>query len=188
MMKNSDNLVNHFLIAMPALKDPNFFHTVTYICQHSHEGALGVIINRPSDMQLHEIFDQMKISVKSESIGSTPVCFGGPVQMDRGFILHSAGQEWKSTLPVTDKISLTTSRDLLEAMALGEGPESPLIALGYAGWGAGQLEKEVLENSWLSVPANEAILFDLPFDERWKAAAEGLGINLDLLSPDAGHA
>lgn len=187
-MKNSNNLVNHFLIAMPALKDPAFFQTVTYICQHNHEGALGVIINKPSDMALLEIFDQMKIPTESKSIGNIPVYFGGPVQVDRGFILHGSDQEWKSTLPITDKISLTTSRDLLEAMAIGKGPETSLIALGYAGWGAGQLEKEVLENSWLSAPVDETILFDLPFGQRWKAAAEGLGVDLNLLSLDAGHA
>ncbi len=187
-MKKEESLTNHFLIAMPGLKDPNFFHTVTYICQHNDEGALGVIINRPAKMALSEIFEQMEIAPKLGSIGEYPVCFGGPVQMERGFILHRAGSEWKSTLPVTETVSLTTSRDLLEAMAAGEGPETPLITLGYAGWAAGQLEQEILDNSWLSVPADEAILFDLPFQERWKAAAGGLGIDLDLLSSEAGHA
>lgn len=187
-MKTSDSLTNHFLIAMPALKDPNFFHTVTYICQHNDEGALGVIINRPAEMALNEIFEQMEIAPSSKSIGDYPVCFGGPVQMERGFILHRAGSEWKSTLPVTETVSLTTSRDLLEAMAEGDGPESPLITLGYAGWAAGQLEQEILDNSWLSVPASESILFDLPFEARWKAAAGGLGIDLDLLSSETGHA
>lgn len=187
-MKDSDSLANHFLIAMPALKDPNFFHTVTFICQHNHEGALGVIINRPAEMALNEIFEQMDISPKAKAVGDYPVCFGGPVQMERGFILHRSGKAWKSTLPVTERVSLTTSRDLLEAMALGEGPESPLITLGYAGWAAGQLEQEILDNAWLSVPADESILFDLPFEERWKAAAGGLGIDLDLLSSEAGHA
>lgn len=187
-MGESQYLTNHFLIAMPALEDPNFFHTVTYICEHNAEGALGLVINRPLDMQLEEVFRHMDLQTSSPGARSIPVHLGGPVQQDRGFVLHEPLGEWEATLKVTDRIGITSSSDILAAIATDQGPEKCLIALGYAGWGAGQLENELAENAWLSGPADPEILFHTADAERWKAAAASLGIDLDLLSGDAGHA
>ncbi len=187
MQENSNYLTEQCLIAMPALEDPNFSHTVTYLCQHSAEGALGIVINRPLNMQLKEIFDSMEITLEEESVAQIPVFFGGPVQPERGFILHSPIGAWEGTLTVGKDIGLTASRDILMAIACGRGPEKILVALGYAGWGAGQLEQEMMDNAWLTVPADSEILFDLPPVERWKAAAARIGIDLDLLSTQAGH-
>lgn len=180
-------LTEQCLIAMPALADPNFFQTVTYLCQHSSEGALGIVINRPMEMSLKEIMASMKIPLLDEKAGDLPVFFGGPVQPERGFVLHTPEGHWEGTMTVGPEIGLTTSRDILEAIASGQGPEEFLVALGYAGWGAGQLEQELMDNAWLNVPADSEILFDLPPSQRWKAAAARLGIDLDLLSSQAGH-
>ncbi len=180
-------LTGQFLIAMPTLADPNFSQTVTYICQHSEEGALGIVISRPMEMVLGEILASMKIEIARREVAEIPVYFGGPVQPERGFVLHSPLGEWQGTLAVDEDIGLTTSRDVLEAIAAGEGPEKFLVALGYAGWGRGQLEQEMMDNAWLNVPADPEILFDLPPSRRWKAAASRLGIDLDLLSSQAGH-
>lgn len=186
-MIEATNLTNHFLIAMPTLGDPNFFRTVTYMCQHSAEGALGVIINRLTDMTLGNIMEQMKIEVKDASIASLPIYYGGPVQSERGFVLHEPAGDWVSSFNVTDSVALTTSRDILEAVAAGEGPNKLLIALGYAGWAEGQLEREIIDNAWLNAPAEAEIIFDMPVRERWKSAAARMGIDMDLLSSDAGH-
>ena len=182
------SLGNHFLIAMPQLADPNFFHSVTYICEHTEEGALGLVINRPLDLTLNEVFEQMDIPTDNCQSLDEPIYTGGPVQQERGFILHSPAGSWESSAPITDTISITTSRDILEAIARNEGPEQTLIALGYAGWGAGQLEQELADNAWLSGPADPDIIFSTPVEGRWKAAAKRLGVDLDLLSSDAGHA
>jgi len=187
-MITSANLTNHFLIAMPQLADPNFFHTVTYICEHNDDGALGIVINRPLDVQLGEIFEQMEIESSERAVNDQVVYMGGPVQQERGFVLHRPATNWDSTLLITDDIGLTTSRDVLAAMARGEGPVEALVALGYAGWGAGQLEREMAENAWLSGPADERILFHSPVERRWEEAAALLGVDLNLLSGDAGHA
>ncbi len=182
------SLSNHFLIAMPQLADPNFFHSVTYICEHNEDGALGLVINRPLDLQLHEIFEQMGIEAKDCTRLDQIVFSGGPVQPQRGFILHGPPLQWESTAGITDNLAITTSRDILEAIARNEGPAQCLIALGYAGWGAGQLEQELADNAWLSGPADPSIIFDTPVPERWRAAAALLGVDLDRLSGDAGHA
>lgn len=182
------NLTNHLLIAMPNLADPNFSHTVTYICEHSEKGAMGLVINRPIDINVAEILEQMEIPVSEPTAGEAPVYLGGPVEEQRGFVLHSSDSEWDSTLRINDQVSVTTSRDILEAMARGEGPEQALVALGYAGWGPGQLEQEILDNSWLSAPADQSILFTLPPARRWQAAAELLGVDLNRLSSESGHA
>lgn len=187
-MRNAQRLNNQFLIAMPGLEDPNFFHSVTYICEHNDEGALGLVINRPLDMQLGEIFEHIKIDYAKPEAKRMPVHLGGPVQQDRGFVLHEPLGDWDATLQVTDQIGITSSIDILDAIARNEGPARSLIALGYAGWGAGQLEREIADNAWLSGPANARILFDTPDDERWKAAAALLGVDLDLLTGEAGHA
>ncbi len=184
---NETCLTGQFLIAMPTLADPNFAHTVTYLCQHSAHGAVGIVISRPLNMSLADILESMQIPIQDERAAALPVYLGGPVQPERGFVLHSPVGNWQGTLAVSDEIGLTTSRDILEAIAAGSGPSRCLIALGYAGWGEGQLEREILENSWLNAPADPDILFDLPPAQRWKAAALRLGIDLSLLSWQAGH-
>lgn len=187
-MNTPESLTNQFLIAMPGLEDTNFHHTVTYLCQHGVEGAMGIVINRPSGLRLNDILDQLDISESKLPSAEQPIYIGGPVQTDRGFVLHTTGGEWDSTLKITSSISITTSRDILDAIAQGKGPTKTLIALGYAGWGVGQLEQEMSANAWLNGPAPENVLFDLPAEARWEAAAQALGVDLNLLSGEAGHA
>ncbi len=181
------SLCNHFLIAMPSMQDSSFVHSVTYICEHSSEGAMGIVINNPMPMTLHEIFAQMDLKAAAGQ-GHQPVVAGGPVQQERGFVIHSSDSEWQSTLKVSPEISLTASRDIISALAEGQGPKEYLIALGYAGWGEGQLEAEIVANSWLTVPASKHIIFNTPFEQRWTAAAQALGIDVNLISNVAGHA
>ncbi len=185
---SGDFLNNQFLVAMPGLTDPNFSQTVTLVCEHSDQGALGIIINRPMSMTLGEVFTQLGLESSRSRIAADPVLQGGPVQTDRGFVLHSPGPRWDSTLPVSERLHLTTSRDVLDALARGEGPAEAVVALGYAGWDAGQLEAEMAQNAWLTVPADERLLFEIPAAERWQAAGRLLGVNLLHLSSDAGHA
>jgi putative transcriptional regulator len=180
-------LKNQFLIAMPNLGDPNFSRTVTYICQHNEEGALGIIINRPAELKLGVVFQQMDIIPEDQEANNITVFAGGPVQLERGFVIHSPQGKWDSTLQVSDQVSLTTSRDILEAIAIGEGPEKSLIALGYAGWGEGQMETEISANAWLNTPSDDAILFDLPISQRWNAAADQIGVDIASLTAPAGH-
>jgi putative transcriptional regulator len=187
-MIDASYLNNQFLIAMPNLADPNFFHTVTYLCQHTEEGALGIVINRPTAMTLADIFEQIGIESELEEVKNTPVFAGGPVQQERGFVIHSPCEEhWDSSISTADNITLTSSKDILQAIANGRGPKEYLIALGYAGWGKGQLEKEIVENSWLNTPSGEAILFRTPIEQRWNAAASQLGIDINRLTTAAGH-
>ncbi|MCI0654880.1 MAG: YqgE/AlgH family protein [Methylococcaceae bacterium] len=181
------NVTGHFLMAMPGMGDPNFHRTVTYMCQHSHEGALGIVINRPTDLTLGDILQQMSIGVEDERVIRIPVYYGGPVQPERGFVIHQPKGNWDSSLEVSASISLTTSRDILEAIAMGEGPDRFVVALGYAGWGEGQLEREIVQNAWLNAPAKDRILFELPADQRWKSAARQMGVDIDRLSSSAGH-
>ncbi len=187
-MHATDFLGNHFLIAMPKLADPNFFHTVTYLCEHNEEGALGIVINRPIKLTLREILQQMELEPVRDEIGNQPIYLGGPVQQDRGFVLHRPLGDWEATLQVSEAIGVTSSRDILTAIAEGKGPDDSFIALGYAGWGAGQLEQEMAANAWLSGPADERIVFEMPPEQRWEAAAAKLGVDLNLLSGDTGHA
>lgn len=187
-MKPADTLTNHFLIAMPNLLDANFARSVTLICEHSAEGCMGIVINRLTDLHLGDIFSQLGIDVERASHRDNAVYLGGPVQNNRGFVLHEPLGAWQSTLPVTDRFGVSTSRDILEAIAENRGPERFLVALGYAGWGAGQLEREITENSWLSGPASREIIFDLPVESRWRAAAQLVGVDLTTLSGEAGHA
>ncbi|MDD1613587.1 MAG: YqgE/AlgH family protein [Methylococcaceae bacterium] len=186
-MNQATYLNNQFIIAMPGLADPNFFHTVTYLCQHNEEGALGIVVNRSAEMKLGEIFKQMKIRVTSHCAAETLVFAGGPVQQERGFVLHTSGGGWDATMAVSESISLTTSRDVIEAIAVGKGPEQYLVALGYAGWGEGQLEQEILANAWLNTHYSKHVLFDTPINTRWRAAAEQLGIDINQLTTQAGH-
>lgn len=181
-------LHNQLLIAMPNLMDPSFFHTVTYLCQHNNEGALGIVINRPAGMKLKDIYKQMNIEATAEDTLEIDILSGGPVQQERGFVLHNAEGQWDSSIVIADNIALTTSRDILEAIAQGKGPKQYLIALGYAGWSAGQLEKEVSDNSWLNAPCTTDILFSTPVTRRWNLAAKQLGVDINLLSVHAGHA
>jgi len=181
-------LTNQFLIAMPAMDDPNFSQSVTLVCEHNDQGALGIVINKALPMNLAEVFDQLGLDSEQSRVARQPVLRGGPVQTDRGFVLHTPQGNWESSLPFSERVHLTTSRDILDALARGEGPEHAVIALGYAGWGAGQLENEMAQNAWLTVPADERLLFDTPLDERWQAACRLLGVDLLHLSSDAGHA
>lgn len=187
-MIDEPRLSNHFLIAMPSLEDGIFSQSVTYICEHDENGALGITINRPSEISLAEILSQLQIDTSSEHTLNQTVLNGGPVQIDRGFILHTPVGNWDSSLKVTDNIAVTTSQDVIQAIASNKGPTRSLIALGYSGWGPGQLEHELSENSWLSCPATEEILFDIPIEKRWRTAALLLGIDLQLLSSQTGHA
>lgn len=187
-MSDPHYLTNQFLIAMPALADSNFAQTVTLVCEHNAQGALGIVINRPMPMRLADVFEQLNLSAQDQPLRELAILQGGPVQPDRGFVIHRAGQPWESTLVVSDSIHVTTSRDILNAMAEGRGPEPVSMALGYAGWEAGQLEAEMAQNSWLNVPFDERILFGTPYENRWQAAAQLLGINMTTLSSQAGHA
>ncbi len=182
------DLTNQFLIAMPALQDPNFHRTVTYLCAHNDEGAMGIVINRPLDLNLGEVLDHMSIEVKIENVNAMMVLQGGPVQRERGFVIHEPAGEWDAVLAVGNEIGVATSRDILTAVAHGHGPQRAVVALGYAGWGAGQLEREVQENAWLSGPADSSIIFDLPYEKRYESAARLLGVDLNRLSGEAGHA
>lgn len=185
-----ESLANHFLIAMPAMVDPNFARSLTYLCEHNEEGALGVVINRPTEMNLGALFDQVGIPLEASApadLADRPVYFGGPVQTDRGFVLHRPGGEWQSTLHVGN-LGLTSSRDVLQSLASGGAPQDVLITLGYAGWSAGQLEWEISQNAWLTVAADPQIIFALPADERLPAAMQLLGVDFANLSDVAGHA
>jgi putative transcriptional regulator len=184
----SSNLTNQFLIAMPSLADPNFSHTVAYVCAHNEDGAMGIVINRPLDMALGEVLRQMELESEIDEVESMPVYHGGPVQTDRGFILHHSDTEWQSSIRISNNIGIATSRDILQSIAAGKGPKDSLVALGYAGWGAGQLEEEIKDNAWLSGPADLSIIFNTPSEKRWNAAAALLGVDLDKLSHHVGHA
>ena len=182
------NLTNHFLIAMPAMTDPFFAKSLTYVCEHNEQGAMGIVVNRPISLTLSELFAQINMPLKPAELEDVLVHFGGPVQTDRGFVLHDKSGPWQSTLQVNDSIGLTTSKDILQAVGEGNGPQHLLVTLGYAGWSEGQLEQEVAANAWLSVQANEHILFDLSAEERLPAAMALLGIDYATLSEEAGHA
>ena len=181
------DLTNHFLIAMPTLDDPNFGHTVTYMCAHGVEGAMGIVINRPLEIALGEVLEQMKMATGNPEITSRTVYQGGPVHQDRGFVIHRPAREWNSTITITPEVGISTSRDILEAISGGTGPDDTFVALGYAGWGAGQIEHEIAQNAWLSAPADLEIIFQTPVDKRWQRAADLIGIDLASISRDIGH-
>lgn len=182
------NLIGHFLIAMPSLNDGFFNQAVTYICEHDESGSFGIIINQQTGITLKQIAKEMKIAFVDSDSQDQPVFIGGPVDQGRGFILHRPTGNWQSSLKVNDNVALTTSKDILQAIVKNQGPEDSIIALGYAGWAAGQLDNEIANNTWLSCPADEQIIFNSPIEERWKAAARLIGVDLSLLSNDAGHA
>lgn len=187
-MHPDSSFTNQLLIAMPGMLDPNFSTTVTLICEHNDEGALGIVINRPTTLKMGGLFEQLSVEDADPEAAERPVLSGGPVGIERGFVLHGPEFSYENTLPVSDDIRLTLSRDIIDAMAAGKGPTKTLVALGYAGWDAGQLESEMLANSWLNVPASPEIVFDTPFAERWDLAARTLGIDIGAMATDAGHA
>lgn len=187
-MNDGNYLSNQLLIAMPSMTDGNFSQAVALICEHSEKGALGIVLNKPLGMKLGDVLTQMKLEASSILVGEQAVLRGGPVHADRGFVLHRPGGDWDSTHRVSDNVQVTTSRDVLAAIARGDGPQDAFIALGYAGWEAGQLEREILDNVWLSVPMSERIVFELPFEQRWAAAWQLLGVDSSRVSLVAGHA
>lgn len=194
----SIDLTHHFLIAMPRLEDETFARSVVYLCEHNARGAMGLIINKPADMSLRLLFDKVDLPLRREDLLQSPVIQGGPVQTERGFVLHDpirmekpqedGGQIYASTLKVPGGLEMTTSRDVLEALSAGAGPRRVLVTVGYAAWGEGQLESELGENSWLTVPANADIVFETPIDQRYDKALDLLGLKSWMLSPEAGHA
>lgn len=186
-MSSEDYLKHQFLVAMPRLDDENFTHTVSLLCEHSDDGAIGLVINRPTDLKLSEMMEQMELEhagLADEAI----VFWGGPVQPERGFVVHRQPGGWESSMEVANGLYITTSRDILRAIGLGEGPHDYIVVLGYAGWEAGQLESEILHNAWLNTPVDEQILFNTPARDRWQAATRLLGVDVTQLTGDAGHA
>ena len=181
-------LANQLLIALPTLAESPFARSVALICQHDSDGAMGVVVNRSSEYTLGEVFQQMGIASDDAALCAQPVLAGGPVHPERGFVLHDGGDGWDSTMAIGERLYVTTSRDILEAMAGGTGPDHAVVALGCAGWGAGQLEQELIEDSWLTVPVNAQLLFDTPLDARWRAAAGSIGIDLSQVADHSGHA
>ncbi len=184
----SVNFTNHFLIAMPGMADPYFSKTLTLICEHSERGAIGLVINKPIDVTLGSLFEQVNITLNDDSLRMEPVHFGGPVMVDRGFVLHQPLGDWSSTLKIDDDTGLTTSKDILEAIGNGTGPSRLLVTLGYAGWAPGQLEDEIKRNGWLTVESKATTIFDVPAEARVTAAMALLGLNYGNLSDIAGHA
>ena len=182
------NLTDQFLIAMPNMVDPNFDGTVVYVCEHSEKGALGLVINRPTDLTLARLFDKIDLRLEIAPWRDEPVFYGGPVQTERGFVLHTPPGNFSSTLNVGEDIGLTTSKDVLEAVAEGNGPPRLLVTLGYSGWGAGQLEHELGQNGWLTVKADPRVIFDTPVRARFSAALRLLGVDSLQLTGQAGHA
>lgn len=188
------NLTGHFLIAMPALTDPYFAKSVTFICTHNQEGAMGVMINRPTDVTYETLFEKINVELLNSSVAHHHVLYGGPVQPERGFVLHeTTAGEWDSTITIAENTALTTSKDILESVAIGSGPDKMLLTLGYAGWTPGQLEQEIKQNSWLSVQAKDVstlhkILYEMDYEDKLNATLALLGVDPAMLSDVAGHA
>ena len=192
-MPGAINLTNQFLIAMPGMVDDNFAGTVVYLCEHTDRGALGLVINRPIDLKLRSLFEKVDLALERDDLADAPVYFGGPVQTERGFVLHERmgtddESPYTSTLVIPGGLEMTTSKDVLEALAHGGGPKKVFVSLGYSGWGAGQLEDELSRNGWLNVDAQTDVIFDTPVEKRYEKALGLLGIDLGMLSSDAGHA
>ena len=186
------DLTNQFLIAMPGMADDTFAGAVVYLCEHTEKGALGLVINRPIDIKLKNLFDKVELSLDRADLAEEPVFFGGPVQTERGFVLHErldeTGGHYNSSLAIRGGLEMTTSRDVLEALSNGAGPKRLLVTLGYSGWGAGQLEDEISRNGWLTVDANTDIIFNTPIEQRYERALGLLGVDPRMLSQEAGHA
>lgn len=187
-MSEPTPLSNQLLIAMPSLRDPNFARGVAFLCQHGEDGAMGLMINRLSEYRLGDVLAQMNMESCIPDVIDAPVLIGGPVQPERGFVLHTPPGEWESSFRISDQFSITTSRDILIAMAAGNGPRHAVVALGYSGWSPGQLEQELIDNRWLTAPAAEGVMFQTPLEDRWEAAAHLVGVNMMQLASYAGHA
>jgi len=195
MASQQINLTNQFLIAMPGMGDGTFAGTVVYLCEHTEKGALGLVINKPIDIKLKNLFEKVELSLDREDLADEPVYFGGPVQTERGFVLHERlggeegeGGHYSSSLQIAGGLEMTTSKDVLEALSHGAGPKKVLVTLGYSGWGAGQLEDEMSRNGWINVGAERGIIFDTPVEKRYEKALSLLGIDARMLSQEAGHA
>ena len=195
MARTQVNFTNQFLIAMPSAREGAFAGTVIYMCEHTDEGALGLVINKPIDIKLKNLFEKVELSLDREDLADVPVYFGGPVQTERGFVLHERlggsegeGGHYNSSLQIPGGLEMTTSRDVLEALSSGAGPKKILVTLGYSGWGAGQLEDEMSRNGWINVGAEPGIIFDTPVEQRYDKALSLLGIDVNMLSGEAGHA
>ncbi len=191
------NLTHHFLIAMPGLQDPSFARSVVYLCEHSSRGALGLMINKPSDIRLKQLFEKVELPLQRADLVETPVFQGGPVATERGFVLHEAiftaedrpeDSVYASTMTIPGGLEMTTSKDVLEALSSGAGPRKVFVSLGYSSWGEGQLESEIAENSWLTVGADQAVIFDTPVEQRYDKALSLLGMQAWMMSSEAGHA
>ncbi len=188
MSDSASALSQQLLIALPGLADPNFSRSVVMVCQHDGDGAMGIVVNRASEFSLGDLFDQLGIEGGDEALRALPVVAGGPVHAERGFVLHDGEREWDSSIRLPGGLSLTTSRDVLQALADGNGPAQALVALGCAGWGAGQLEQEIAENSWMTAPADAELLFRMPLEQRWQAAAGLVGVNFERMTHYSGRA
>lgn len=182
------NLSRHFLIAMPAMSDPVFAKSLVYLCDHNEQGAMGIIVNRPLGMTMTALFEQIQVELHRPDVANQAVYFGGPVQTDRGFVLHQPLGNWQSTMSIEDEMGLTTSKDVLLAVGEGQGPDRMFVTLGYAGWEAGQLEGELAQNAWLTVEADPEVVFSQPSEQRYDLALKLLGIDMAMLSDTAGHA
>jgi putative transcriptional regulator len=191
---SADHLANQFLIAMPGMVDPNFAGAVIYLFEHTERGAMGLVVNRPTEVDLATLFDKIELKLEIAPLLEQPVYFGGPVQVERGFVLHEPepNAAYSSSLVIPGGLTMTTSKDVLEAVASGTGPKKFLMTLGYAGWGAGQLEEEITLNGWMNVPLSRQqmadIIFDTPSSQRYERAMSRLGFDLSHLSGEAGHA
>lgn len=186
-MNKKQYLTNNFLIAMPGMEGDDFSKSVTFLCQHDEDGALGLLVNKPHTMTMGDIFKQLAVTPVSPEVSKIPLFIGGPVQPERGFVLHSPVGNWDSTMQINEELALTSSKDILEAIAQDKGPKKWLVALGYAGWAAGQLEEEIQRNSWLHDVAETDIIFDEPLALRWELAAHRIGVDISLMSTEAGH-
>ncbi|MBA2656991.1 MAG: YqgE/AlgH family protein [Tatlockia sp.] len=187
-MANNSSLANHLLIAMPSLSEPNFKHSVIYICEHHVQGTVGLIINRPMQFPLGLVFEQMQIEPVTIDQNKLPLLFGGPVQPERGFVIHRPLGGWRSSLALGDDVTVTTSNDIIRAIAQNKGPKDVLVTLGYAGWGENQIEQEVLDNIWLVCPYKAELLYEVPFSERWEYAGLTIGVKMNQLTDTSGHA
>ena len=185
--KNNDFLQSQLLIAMPSLSDPYFEHSVTLICQHNTEGCFGLTINRPIDITIDELFEQLEISLKDSTVKNMPALRGGPVQIEQGFVIHDSNQKWENTLAICDDLAVTASRDILLDIAKGAGPDNFILTLGCASWAPGQMETEIMNNSWLNCAVDKKIIFNTPYEKRWQGAANTMGIDVNTISGVAGH-
>ena len=187
-MSNMASLSNHFLIAMPSMTDPNFAHAVVYVCENQEQGSVGLIINKPMEYSIQFVFDQMHIESKMSKKDDAPLLYGGPIQPERGFVIHRPTGGWRSSLFLADDVTLTTSNDIIRAIAVNEGPKDKLIALGYSGWTPNQLELEIMNDKWLVCPYHPELLYEVPFAERWLRAGKFIGVDMNQLSGYSGHA